>query len=1348
MLADISGYSALAALLAERGAAGAEILSQHLNASFATMLAEVHARGGEVERFAGDALLATFRPATQSLDSRGNLGHLEEAVVRARDCAQAITSRLDGRRADEVALGVHAGVAAGVLHTRHAHLGAGQRAFVLAGDALVQAATAANAAPRGQVRLAPSALALLPAGVPGVAAAALPAPAPAKLAAVQVPAALLLPYISPVLRERLGLAAQASWLAELRHVTAVFVLHDVPQPDAAVLARAARVLGQAVARFEGQLHELGVDDKGLVAVLLFGLHQTHEDQAQRALRAATAIHQALADADLPARLGVATGRVYCGVVGDAQRSELAVVGDAMNLAARLMQAAGHGVLCDAATADEASARRVFHFTPVPGLKLKGMPPDLLPQRPRLRAAHQHTADPSVTLAPLGREAEWAAVQAVLGGLAALQATAPASAAQPAPGPAPALLLMGEAGIGKTTLLNAVVAEAGRLGAALLQVQGLALEQVSPYHAWRGAAAQLLGVDLSADRITQVARLQMALAGDAEAAALAPLLAAVLPHAPAATPLIVAMDAQTRSERLRELLLLLLARTAAAMPLVLQVEDAHWLDSASWGLLQAVAMRRLPVAVVLATRPLEGQGQATLAHWLEATGAHSLPLGPLPREAAAELVRRKLGVAALTEGVEAMVHARAAGHPFFAEELAMSLREAGAFRVEGGLCSLANSDRDAGESLVPDTLARALIARIDGTGEAPRLALKVAAVLGREFTLEGLQAVYPVALQSHELQQHLQSLVGQELLQCPRPGHYVFRHAITRDVAYGLLPYALRRDLHHSWAQQLAQHGAGTPSTLSAAPSAALLAHHWSHAEVAEQALQASETAGMQALERFANREAVHFLREALRWNEALGRPSAPQRVARWLSSLGLAHRLLGELPASRQALEQALRELHAPVPARTLAARSRVVWALLQSGWRRPRVAPADAQPNAANTAVEAYAQLAMLAYYATDVEAITACTVLAGRVAQTAAPSREVAALHVSLAHIAAFFRMPSAMQRLMESTHLVAQRVPTPLVIGTAHQYTGHLAACQGDFARYEADMLRAQQAYAVLGRCRQLDEADTNLACLFTHLGKMDAAWDISVVLEASGRARDDLQAAGWGMVGQARARMAQGQWAVVLERLAACEPLVSDDLTKIEVAGTRALALLRAGQATAALAQALQAVERVERAQSTSYFSLLPYTYTMEALVQLAGDAALPNAAAKAQAAVPRMLKAFRRYAGLLPMARVQLAVWQGAAANLQAGPGKAPEAERRWRRAWQWAAASQVPLDKPSASRWLARAVAGPEQRALLQQAAAGYGALGRRHEAEEADQALQALDAASTAPAAPPSASAAHQQAA
>ena len=152
--------------------------------------------------------------------------------------------------------------------------------------------------------------------------------------------------------------------------------------------------------------------------------------------------------------------------------------------------------------------------------------------------------------------------------------------------------------------------------------------------------------------------------------------------------------------------------------------------------------------------------------------------------------------------------------------------------------------------------------------------------------------------------------------------------------------------------------------------------------------------------------------------------------------------------------------------------------------------------------------------------------------------------------------------------------------------------------------------------------------------------------------------------------------------------------------------------------------------------------------MEALVQLAGDAALPNAAAKAQAAVPRMLKAFRRYAGLLPMARVQLAVWQGAAANLQAGPGKAPEAERRWRRAWQWAAASQVPLDKPSASRWLARAVAGPEQRALLQQAAAGYAAVGRRHEAEEADQALQALDAAATAPAAPPSASAAHQQAA
>ena len=1098
----------------------------------------------------------------------------------------------------------------------------------------------------------------------------------------------------------------------------MFVLPDLPNPDATALVHVADALGAAMQRYGGLLHELGVDDKGLVAVLLFGLRQTHEDQGQRALRAAVAVQTALAGAGIRASIGVASGRVYCGVVGDARRSELAVVGDPMNHAARLMQAAGGGLLCDPATAAEASARRAFAFAPVPGLALKGVPADWIAQRPSPRDGAAAPADPTTrgpTPAPLGRDAEWARLAIVLDVVRRPEQGA-------------AALLEGDAGIGKSALLAAAVSEAGRLGAALLRVQGQALEQVSPYHAWRGATAQLLGVDLAADRSVQMTRLQMALAADADAATLGPLLAAVLPHAPPPTAAVEALDAQARAERLRELLLSMVARAAAAVPLVVVVEDAHWLDSASWALLHAMATRKLPLVVLMSSRPLEAEARAALVHWLEASGAQALALGPLSRQACGELMRRKLGVRALSEGVESLVHGRAAGHPFFTEELVLALRDAGVLQVENGLCSLSASGGDLGSAhVVPDSLARALTVRIDSISEARRLALKVASVLGRDVELAELEAVYPVDRERRHLRDHLQALVGHELLVPAGPDRYRFKHAITRDVAYGLLPFALRRDLHRA----LAEHIGRDPLRAAAPQSTALLAHHWSHAEVPDKALEACEAAGMQALERFANREAVHFLRETLRWHEALGRTAPAERVARWYSSLGLAHRLLGELDAARQALEAALGQLGAVVPARTPAARARTAWALLQFAFTKPRVGSAGEAPNAANTAVEAYAQLAFLAHYANDVEGMVSCSVLAGRVAQRAAPAREVAALHGSLAHTASFLKFKGAMRRHVQATYLVAERVGTPLVVGTAYQFTGHLAAGQGDFTTFQADMQRAHAAYAELGRCRPLEEALTNLSCLAVHRGELDRAYELAFELERSGHARDDRQSASWGAYGQGCARFVQARLAQALERLGEAGSLATDKLTEINIVGVRALALLRDGQADAALAEALRGLELAERAPSTSYFSLLPYGFAMETLVRLAVEAGQPEARTQAGAGAARMLKVFGQYTRLFPVARVQLAIWTGAVAELA---GRGADARRAWRRAAQAATCSQVPLDVPMAQRWLARGLAGDERTAALTRAAEGYAALGYRFEADEARSAAVAASGASTPP--------------
>jgi tetratricopeptide (TPR) repeat protein len=170
------------------------------------------------------------------------------------------------------------------------------------------------------------------------------------------------------------------------------------------------------------------------------------------------------------------------------------------------------------------------------------------------------------------------------------------------------------------------------------------------------------------------------------------------------------------------------------------------------------------------------------------------------------------------------------------------------------------------------------------------------------------------------------------------------------------------------------------------------------------------------------------------------------------------------------------------------------------------------------------------------------------------------------------------------------------------------------------------------------------------------------------------------------------------------------------TRIEVAATRAKALLRCGRSAEALERALEALGHIERAQSTSYFSLLPYGHAMEVLLRLAKDEN-SDLAVRAQEAARRMFKALRSYAALLPVARIQRSVWAGTLADMQ---GRTADALRSWRSALQAAQNSQVPLDAPLACRWLACGLSGPERVALLQRAADGFAMLGHNFDADEA----------------------------
>src|SRR5258708_16993913 len=168
------------------------------------------------------------------------------------------------------------------------------------------------------------------------------------------------------------MAGQTGWLAELRRVTVLFVnLPDLNQTTSLEQAQTvASTLQTVLYRYEGSLNKLNVDDKGVTFVAALGLPPfAHENDAVRGVQVALAMQEKLNELDVQSAIGITTGRVFCGAIGSEKRREYAMIGDVVNLSARLMQAASGQIICDTATFQ--AARSHIQFDEGPSIHVKG-----------------------------------------------------------------------------------------------------------------------------------------------------------------------------------------------------------------------------------------------------------------------------------------------------------------------------------------------------------------------------------------------------------------------------------------------------------------------------------------------------------------------------------------------------------------------------------------------------------------------------------------------------------------------------------------------------------------------------------------------------------------------------------------------------------------------------------------------------------------------------------------------------------------------------------------------------------------------------------------------------------------
>ncbi|MCB9540593.1 MAG: AAA family ATPase [Myxococcales bacterium] len=1188
--ADISGFTRLTERLVADGPMGVETLTEYLNAYFDRLIGIIHAHGGDVIQFEGDAVLCLWRPEDDP--------SLDRLTQRATQCALDIQRQM-GRFdvGDGVALSQRVAIGAGRVRLFWVGGVLARWTVVVAGDPLRQVQDCSHDVQPGEVVASPEAWALvstrcrgavLNRGSAHVQAITAPLPvAPLRAAALPEGAERAVRvFLHGAVLARAG-AGQGRWLAELRTVTVLFV--HLPELDPAaddILALSQAITEQtqhAIYRWGGSIDKISMADKGATLLAGFGIPPlAHEDDATRGVRAALDIVGRLKAIGVRASVGVTTGQVFCGVVGSGARCEYTTLGRAVNLASRLMQLADGGVLVDEATYQAAQHR--LGFESLDAVRVKGVPEPVPIHRPtgELRAVVRQQTE------LVGRGDEQALIAARLQDL--LRERTPG-----------VLVFEGEAGIGKSRLVHEVVRRAAELEARVLMAEATSIERESPYHAWRPLVAELLALPRGLTADEALAHVEAGLAFDPALAPLAPLMDAVLPLDLEDNETTEQMPGEVRAANLNDLLVRLLQRAAEAEPLVIVVEDVHWLDSASWTLLDAVGRAVQPALLVLATRPLPDPPPAAWTRLVEAPGADHVVLGNLSPEDTLQLVCQRLGVVHLPDAVGALLTDKSGGNPFFTEELAFSLRDTGLLLVHDGTCGLAPG-ADLETLVLPDTVQGAVISRVDRLPASQQLLLKVASVIGREFAYRILAHVYPAEETGDDVGTLLPPLLDLDLIIAEGEttvgpqAYYVFKHAIGQEAIYGLMLFKQRRELHRRVAEFYERR---PPNELVALYP--LLAHHWTKAEEKPRALDYLHKAGDQALQRFANIEAARFFERALALC-AEGVAAPRERVRRLYEGLAEARFRTGEYPGCLAASADALELLDA-APARTPA---RTVFSLAGAVGRRllygafPALGRVDdeARREIRLAAARLYGMRAEIAVFTDDPLSCVYGALVGLNLASTAGPSAELGRAYTVMSIILGAVPLPKVADAWTDRAVALGRTLDKPLDRGFILCRSGAYRLYRG---RWDVAAAYTAEALAIAERLgdRRLREdvlVVTQFGLMFQ--GAFGAALPVLDRMVASSLTSGNQQTLGWGRACRSYVRARLGKTEQALEDAPFLEAWVPTVTTAERFLGLGGLAqaYLAAGDHDKALATADRTFDLINR--PIAYWMLVAISSTAE------------------------------------------------------------------------------------------------------------------------------------------------------
>ena len=854
---DVSGFTKMSERLARQGKVGAEEVSDVIGETFGGLLAEAYSFGGSLIKFGGDALLLFFEGPEHSL----------RAVAAAHGMRRELRSiGTFATTAGKVILRMSVGAHTGLFH--FFLVGESHRELIVAGPAATETVTMEGAASAGQILLSPALAATLPSANrgrrlgPGVLLAGTP-PEPATTPIERLSTAIdLTPFVARGLRETLQ---EGEVEPEHRVVTIAFVHYGgfddlVLHQGSAVAAAALESLVVAAQR--------AVDDRGVTflstdvapdggkIILTAGapvVTGADEEQMLLAVRDVVA-----ADIALPLHIGVNSGPVFAGTIGPSYRRTYTVMGDAVNLAARLMAKAEHGQIVATPPVLDGS-RTLFSTQPLTPFLVKGK---------------KEPIDASVVGPARGSRASIAAAGLPLIGREDELETLAAAWGRAAAGEGAVVEITAEPGMGKSRLLQEFLSLHPEVD--VLRGECRLYQAATPYFPFRALLSHAFGLEGLGDDAAVAALRDLV---DEQAPVLTPWLSLI------GTPLgleippsreVEELEDEFRRVRLEEVVSTLL-HVVADEPTIVLVEDTHWMDEPSRDLVARLTseLGGHPWLMLLSRRPSAERSDS------DATGLVRIDLQPLASAHAIALIESATEDAPLMPQNVRSLAERAAGNPLFLLELLDALRR--------------------GEDVagLPTSVEGLIQARIDRLPVADRVRLREVSVLGSSFRIEHIVSALADGRTIAQVRPSLARLG--DFLAVNDTGWVRFHHALIRDAAYEGLPYAKRKTLHARVGDSILVAAGDAPEE-----QAELLSLHYSAAGRWEEAWTYSRLAGDDARRIYANLEAARFYERALAAAPRVGGVDAGE-LAEVALRLGEAREHAGLFAAALDGLERARR---------------------------------------------------------------------------------------------------------------------------------------------------------------------------------------------------------------------------------------------------------------------------------------------------------------------------------------------------------------------------------------------------------------------------------------------------------